>query len=316
VLSLPRQSVSETTMYSIVLDIIKTCRPHQWVKNLFVLAPLFFAGQLFIPTKVLMGVIGALIFSLLSSAVYFINDTLDREDDARHQNKKHRPIAAGRISVKLAIGCAMLLCIGSLFAAFITNIQFGYVCTSYFIINIAYSVILKQLFLVDIIIIAVGFLIRVYAGSSVSRVPVSPWILSCTFFLALFLALGKRVSEVRSRSSESKASSRRKLENYTEVWTIPAMWSLLGVIITLYTVYCVHPTQRSLYTTEILSERHLSALSTVPFVVFGLGRFLYIALSSSSAESPTERILKDKISILNNILWILLSSIRYLPSIP
>src|SRR5262245_8412683 len=171
-------------------------RPRQWAKNVFVFAALVFAGRLTDTESLARVGLAFVIFCLLSSAVYLINDVRDREADRLHPTKRHRPIAAGEISPQLAVAVAVVLAIGSLSAAFTLERGFGQVAAGYFVLNLAYSFGLKRVVILDVMIVATGFLLRALAGALVIDVAISRWLVMCTGLLALFLGFVKRRQEV------------------------------------------------------------------------------------------------------------------------
>jgi len=269
-------------------------RPKQWTKNLFVFAGLVFSRHAFDPPMLLKVTAAFIIFCLLSSSIYLINDLADIEKDRQHPKKRKRPLAAGKISVAGARIYAMALAVLSTGCAFILSPPTGYLAVLYFFIMLLYSFILKHIIILDVFTIAAGFVIRVVAGTEVIKVYLSPWVIMCTAFLALFMALGKRRNEMQLLGSAA-GSHRISLDDYS----LPLVDQMISVVTasTIVTYF--------LYTFR--AGQNLSSMLTVPFVLFGLFRYLYLVYSENSGGSPEEIILHDKPLQADIILWILTS---------
>lgn len=285
---------------------VRALRPHQWSKNLFVLAALAFAygdrragagpdaDDL---TRTLLAVAA---FCLGSSAIYLVNDIMDVESDRMHPTKRRRPIAAGEISVPAAIAMSVGCAAGALaFAWFAGAGELGVVgiVGAYMTLNLAYSVKLKQVLLVDAFCIATGFLFRVQGGGLAAGAVVSHWLLLCTLFLALFLALNKRRAEI-ALLGDDRASHRAILREYTPGFLDQIVSVLAACTILCYAMYTVDEE-----TTAKFGEDNL-LLWTVPFVVFGVGRYLYIVDAHRGGGSPTKILLGgDRPFLVNGLLW-------------
>jgi len=277
----------------------RTCgelaRPRQWVKNLFVLLPPLFAGDLPHFEKY-PAVLGAFLsFCLLSSAVYAFNDVLDADEDRRHPEKKSRPVASGRMAGRHALLLSALLLGASSLLAWAASGQLLEILSLYAAINAAYSFKLKRAAFVDVMCIAAGFVLRMLAGAAVSSVPPSSWILLTTFFLALFLAFAKRRAELTALRGHSP-QAREVLQEYT-----PAMLDQILTALMAMTILCY-----SLYTTSDYTLRRFgteSLIFTVPFVVYGLFRYFQQVQVAARGESPTEILLADRPTLVNIILW-------------
>lgn len=277
-----------------VAGLIRTMRPHQWVKNLFVLAPLVFAKELFAWHMVLRSVIGFASFSLLASAVYILNDLMDVEADRAHPVKKSRPIASGAVSEDMAKGAFVSLVIGSLAAAFFLNLQFFVCVTAYLVLNLLYSVRLKRIAYVDMLCIALGFELRVLSGTFAAQVPASTYLLVVTFLLASFLGMGKRMHELSQ--SEGAHKQRASLKSYDKKTLTILLYVTAFATTGTYAAYTFDPVTRASFHTAYLPI-------TTLFTLFGVLRFLHLVRGRPHAESPTEEMLRDKPFLLNLLLW-------------
>ena len=267
--------------------LIKTIRPHQWVKNVFVAAPLVFSRHLTEPAYVVRTAVAVLVFSLLSGAVYAFNDVHDVEADRAHPKKKHRPIAAGHLSERSALIAAALLATIALAGALALSWKLAVVAAIYGSQNIAYSLKLKHVAFVDVGLIALGFILRVMAGAFAIAVPASVWLLICTALLATFLGLGKRGHELAwAERTVGTGQTRAALSGYSLPSLRIAMYILAVATCAAYAAYTMDAHTMAMFGTERL------VLST-PFVALGVGRFLQLALWRPKDESPTEAMLKD-----------------------
>ncbi len=278
-----------------VAHVVRAMRPHQWVKNLFVLAPLVFAKQALVLGHFMGAALAFAVFSVLSGCVYILNDIVDVENDRLHPSKRHRPIAAGRLPIAAARTARAILLMGSAVAsvAFLP-MSFAALGLSYFALNVAYSFALKHVPFVDVACIATGFLIRIIAGAFAINVPITVWILICTFWLALFLALGKRKHEIL-QAGHKKSEQRRVLARYR----------LAHVRVTM--LACAALTAVSYVSFTILGEetgfKPSQLVWTIPCVLFGLFRFHQLTERVGDGRSPTDLMLSDKPFIANLVLW-------------
>jgi 4-hydroxybenzoate polyprenyltransferase len=269
----------------LIKSIIKEMRVLQWIKNLFVVIPLVFDRQLFHPVPFLRISAGFILFSLVSSSVYFINDILDIEADRKHPKKRFRPIAAGKISLPLARGIAIFLVVSSCIAAFFLSPIFAIILLLYFLINLAYSTRLKHVPVVDVMIIAAGFLLRVVGGSSLIIVErFSPWLYIVTTLLALFFGLGKRLGELATLQNVSNGQ-RKVLDGYS----IPFLDQLITIVsattLVSYSFYT--------FSAPNLPENHAMML-TIPFVLFAIFRYIYLMQIKNEGGAPDEVVMKDR----------------------
>ncbi|MDB4960987.1 MAG: UbiA prenyltransferase [Myxococcales bacterium] len=267
--------------------LIKTIRPHQWVKNVFVAAPLVFAQDLTHPDKVVRTVIAVLAFCFLSGAVYAFNDVRDVEQDRVHPKKKLRPIPAGALSERTAMISAAVLAVVALTACAILSWKLALIAAAYLVQNVAYSVRLKHIAFVDVGVIASGFLLRVLAGAAAIDVRASPWLLVCTALLAVFLGLGKRAHELAwATRSGSDEATRASLAGYRLPVVRTAMLFLAVITCAAYVAYTLDPHTIAFFQTDAL-------VFSAPFVALGILRFLMLALWRPKDDSPTEAMLKD-----------------------
>jgi 4-hydroxybenzoate polyprenyltransferase len=278
-------------------------RPHQWIKNLFVLAPLVFSHSLLEPTLLGRALLGAFLFCMISSVVYIMNDVFDIEKDKAHPSKRNRPIAAGVLPIKTASVSALVIGIVALGVSWSLNLKFGLVVTSYMVLNALYSWKLKNIPFVDVFIIALGFLFRMLAGAFVIEVFISEWLFACTFLLALYLGLGKRKHEVLQAGSDG-AKQRRVLDYYKLEHLNYSLLCVAGMTVAVYTAYCLsvslpsqpfHP-QRSPFESKWMP-------ATIPFAVVGIFRFYTLIGKRESAESPTDRMISDIPFLANLLVW-------------
>lgn len=270
-----------------VAALLKTLRPHQWVKNLFVAAALVFSRHLFEPAYVVRTALAVLAFCALSGAVYAFNDVRDVVADRAHPTKRHRPIASGALSERAALLWAALLAGGALAGCLVLHWQLAAYAAAYLVQNIFYSVKLKEVAFLDITLIASGFLLRVLAGAAAIQVPISPWLLICTPLLALFLACGKRAHELAWADQTGRAgTTRAALAGYDLRILRVAMLVLAAVTCTAYVAYTLDGRTVHFFGTDRL-------VYSAPFVLLAFIRFLMLALWRPTADSPTEAMLKD-----------------------
>jgi decaprenyl-phosphate phosphoribosyltransferase len=276
--------------------LLQSLRPHQWVKNFFVVAPLLFSKNLADPKLLVLSGIAFVLFSLLSGSVYLVNDIFDIEKDKLHPRKRYRPIPSGRLPMMAARSAAALLIVISLGASLALDLSFFAAAASYLIINLAYSLALKHIPLVDVFSIASGFLLRVLAGSYAIKVFPSFWLLVCTFVLACFLGFGKRAHELAAAVDLDKAKEQRPvLGKYRLSHLIVILWILAAATCGVYVLYTLSPHTQSFFGTDRL-------LYTSPFAAIGVIRFLWL-VSRHADESPTDAMLRDVLFMVNLCGW-------------
>ncbi len=280
-----------------ILVLLSALRPKQWIKNGFVLAALLFSRHLFDLAYVWRSVSAAIIFCLLSGAVYLINDIFDRENDRLHPEKRNRPIASGQLSVTAALITALILTSVSVAAAFSLDTRFGAVSAAYCILNLAYSIALKHIVILDVMIIASGFLLRAVGGAFAIDVSISSWFILCTMLLSLFLGFVKRRQEI-SLLEGSAGDHRKILDEYTPAFLDQAIGIVTAGSFVTYALYTMSPEVAAKLGTE-----HLNF--TVPFVIYGLLRYLFLVYTRGEGGNPASTLLGDRPMLINGGLWLL-----------
>ena len=275
--------------------LLVSLRPEQWTKNLFVFAGLIFGGRLLDRQEALLAVAAFVIFCALSGAVYLINDVADRDADRRHPLKRTRPIASGELSVRTALGAATLLGAGGLAAAFLIGPDFGSIATAYLALLLAYSMMLKHVVIIDVLTIAVGFVLRAVAGAVVVLVPIGPWLLVCTTLLALFMALSKRRHEL-VLLGDGAIEHRRILEEYSPYLLDQMIAVVTASTLIAYSVYAISPETAARLGTPRLGL-------TIPFVLYGIFRYLYLVHQKRGGGSPAAMLLTDRLLLACVALW-------------
>jgi decaprenyl-phosphate phosphoribosyltransferase len=278
--------------------VVRTVRPHQWVKNVFVLAPIVFAKEIFDALLLERATAAFFVFCLLAGAVYAMNDLADIEADRRHPVKRFRPIASGRVPVPIARGLAAVLVVGALGWAYSLRPEFALVAAVYFAQNVAYSFKLKHVAYLDVGFIAAGFVLRVMGGGYATRTPVSNYLLVCTALLALFLGFGKRRHELSAAAGKASLQ-RAALEQYSERGLDLAL-AITGIAtVVTYLIYTLDPHTQAVFRTEHLWP-------SAVFVLLGVGRFLQLVKSRPKSESPTQEMLRDGPFVAIVLLWAIL----------
>jgi decaprenyl-phosphate phosphoribosyltransferase len=274
-----------------VAAILKSSRPHQWIKNLFVAAPLVFSRRIDDVQAVLFTAVAVAGFCLISSSVYLINDIVDVDKDRAHPLKRFRPIASGALPIRTAKLVALIFGAAGLLLTLSRGALPAEIAAAYLVQNLAYSFYLKHIPFVDVAILAMGFLLRVLAGAAAIPVAPSLWLLVCTLLLASFLGFGKRAHELRT--SAARGGTQRKVLDRYNASALRVLIYLLAVLTTLaYAGYT-----QSHHALTFFGTRRL--VLTVPFVAFGVFRFIWITQRKSDAESPTDSMLRDAPFMIN-----------------
>ena len=278
------------------LEHIKLLRPKDWAKNLFLLLPVFFSGELFYWNKYPALIGGMIAFSCIASSIYIINDYRDIEDDRKHYEKSKRPLASGAVSKTAAvIICFVLIVMGFTIAHFIRD-KFVFVLGIYFLLNLGYSFGLKNIPILDIFIVAVGFVLRVKAGAVIIYVGLSEWLTIMVFLLALFMAIGKRRDDVLLKLS-SGTDMRKSIKGYNLELLNVLTALVCAVIVVSYFMYTMSP--------EVLHRMGTYRLYyTCLFVLAGIMRYLQIIFVQASSGSPTKILYRDRFIQASIILWI------------
>ncbi|PIS22283.1 decaprenyl-phosphate phosphoribosyltransferase [candidate division WWE3 bacterium CG08_land_8_20_14_0_20_41_10] len=300
-------------MLNIIYQLIRTARPRQWLKNFAVFAPITFAGLLLEPKNFELAVRAFLVFCALSSATYFMNDIVDADKDKLHPIKRNRPIPSGKLSEKLAVMTSILLAtVGLIYAYKQVGSYFTAICMLYLVMQVCYSFYFRHVIILDSLIVAAGFIIRVFAGGVASYSSVSSWLLLTTIGLSLLLAFGKRRSEktilVQHQTSQSQPETRATLRHYPD--------SLLDSMISTSASFCLITYALFTFQTsphEVTSDfvKYLPSILgnpkwlmvTIPVVIYGVARYLYVMYEKGDAESPERVLLSDKPLLVTVLLW-------------
>jgi 4-hydroxybenzoate polyprenyltransferase len=277
-----------------ISGLLLSLRPEQWTKNLIVFAALIFGQRLFDPAAAGRSVAAFFVFCALSGVVYLLNDVSDREADRQHPLKRHRPIAAGEVSPSSALIVAAVIAVGALGAAFWLSPAFGWIAVAYLALFVAYTRVLKHVVILDVLTIAIGFVIRAAAGAAAIAVPMSHWLLVCTILLALFLGLSKRRHELTLLAG-SASGHRRILEEYNPYLLDQMIGVVTASTLVAYIIYCTSPE-----TTDKFGTANL--VLTTPFPIYGIFRYLYL-VHQRGAGSPSEVLLTDRPLVACIALW-------------
>lgn len=280
-----------------LMDYIQMLRPQQWVKNLFVFSPLFFAGQLTERRKLLPLLLGMLAFNCIASGIYVLNDYRDIDVDRLHPEKCKRPFASGAIPTSHAfLLIAVCLSLGFVLALMV-QITFVFLIGLYVVLNLGYSFGLKHVPILDLLIISIGFVLRVLSGGVIAHIPVSQWLIVMIFLLSLFLGLAKRRDDLLIRDA-SRINVRQVIQHYNHDFLNAAIIMVSGIIIVAYLMYTLSP-----QVMERMGSQHL--YYTGIFVIVGIMRYLQLIYVDNDTGSPTEVLYKDRFIQLTILLWIL-----------
>ena len=281
---------------------VEALRPHQWVKNLLVMAPLAFTpkGLVYELSSWISVLFAFASFCLAASSIYLLNDIVDREEDARHPKKRLRPIASGRLPVRaakaqLAVVLAAAFLLGALVPATKVGLPFATWPAAYLALNLAYSFWLKRLVVIDCMCIALGFQLRVQAGAAAIDVAASHWLLLCTFFFSLFLAFCKRYEEL-SRQGEASGRTRATMEDYTASFLNMMIGPLAALSILSYSLYTVSPETIATHGSDRL-------MFTVPIVTYGVFRYLFLVYRRSEGGDPAQLLFRDTPLVIAGVLY-------------
>jgi decaprenyl-phosphate phosphoribosyltransferase len=282
-----------------VLVYLRLCRPHQWTKNAFVAAALFFTPAAMTLANAGRVALGIVAFSLLASATYIVNDLVDRAADRQHPTKRTRPLASGTARVDVALGLALVLLAGGAALGLWLGPPFLWWLAGYLVLTLAYSLVLKRLSIVDVMAIAIGFVLRLEAGAALIAAAPSVWILLCTFLLALFLAIAKRRDDIVGLLDTTHRAS---LAGYSKAFLDIAMAVVLAALMVFY----------ALYTTDAAVMQRLGSdqlYLSVPIVLAGCLRYLQMTLVEERSGAPTELFWRDPFLLLSVAAWALLMAL-------
>ncbi len=285
---------SWTARARVVVGIVLSMRPRQWIKNLVVFAALLFARKLTDPGLLLRSTIAFMLFCATSGAVYIVNDLFDADRDRKHPTKSRRPIASRALGVVPALTAVALLLTGSLMQGFLLNTVFGAVLLIYVALNFVYSLWLKDVVIIDVMVIASGFVLRALGGAVAINVPISTWLILCTILLSLFLAFCKRRQELAIL--EEAHEHRAILREYSVEFLDQMISVVTASTVVAYMFYTVSPEVEMK-----LGTQHLYL--TVPFVLYGIFRYLYLVHKKGAGGSPTQALLTDRPLLACVGLW-------------
>lgn len=280
-----------------MVEYLRLLRPRQWLKNVFVFAGLIFSRSFLYPISILNSIYAFTIFSLLSSSGYILNDIIDYREDIAHPSKSSRPIAAGKIKRMPAAMVAMLLLILSLFAAYAVDPNFFYVCLAYTVLAALYSAAIKHVLILDILFVAFGYVLRAIAGAVVIHVEISSWLLLCTLLIALFLATAKRRTEI-VLLGEGATGHRKILAAYSLPLLNQMICAVAAACIVAYCLYTLASETVAKFGTKNL-------IFTVPFVIYGLFRYLYIMYEKVQTDIPEKVLFSDLPLQICLVTWVL-----------
>ena len=277
------------------IALLESMRPRQWTKNLFVFPAIVFAQRLWDKGAVDVTLAAFIIFCFLSSSVYIVNDIADAEQDRQHPTKRNRPIASGRLPVGVALAFSMLLAAFSIALAFNINRQFVLYASLYLGLNLLYSFSLKHIVILDVLMVAIFFVLRAVAGAAAINAEISHWLLICTFVLALFIAMSKRRHEL-VLLEENASAHRTSLTEYSPYLLDQMIAVVTASTVMGYTLYTVDQETVAKFGTD-----HL--IYTVPFVVFGIFRYLYLIHQKGEGGDPDRIVVSDRPFLINFLLW-------------
>lgn len=275
---------------------IRLLRMHQWYKNLIIFTALFFTGNLLNLSLLLKTILGAVSLCLVSSSYYIINDVRDADEDRNHPEKKNRPIASGEVKVKNALALSTLLFVVSACLAYSLSKPFAVFMLALFLLNVAYTLRFRDVPFVDLHFIAFGFLLRAVSGAVLINVPASPWLIMTVFFLALFLAIGKRRADLSLLGGEENAVKYRGVYRVYSLRLLDMMLVLVSSVLLF---------SYSLYSFMVHSKGYM--MLTIPFASFMVFRYIYFALSSNEIARKTQYVFRDFQMVAALTLWVVLS---------
>ncbi len=285
------------TIARVIPPLVRALRPAQWAKNLFVFAPLVFAHRLNDLASLERALLAFVAFCAAASAVYLVNDIRDREEDRHHPRKRLRPIASGRLSAGAAAAAALLLAAAAAAIALSLGRLFTVFLAGYLALNLLYSWGLKHVVILDVMVVSLGFVLRVLGGAAAIPVEVSKWLLLCTTFVSLFLAFSKRRHELVLLPGTAN-SQRRVLQSYSAAFLDQMINVVTASTVVAYALYAVAPETIAKFGTDRL-------IYTLPMVLFGIFRYLYLIYQIPNDQNPTEGILRDGPFLINFAIWAL-----------
>jgi 4-hydroxybenzoate polyprenyltransferase len=281
------------------IDLFRLMRPHQWLKNGFVFIGLIFSHAWYDMTLVAQVILAALSFCLAASSIYIFNDISDREKDKIHPDKKHRPLAAGKVSSNIALILGLLLAGSSLGIGLASSAKVAVILLTYIVLNCLYSWILKQIVIIDVFCIASGFMLRILAGTVGVNIPPSKWLLFCGLTLTLFLGFTKRRAEMELLG-ENKVGHRKVFEHYSRTLLDKFISVTATMVILSYSLYTMSPETINVHGTDNL-------IYTVPFIIYGIFRYIYLLHICGGGNDPSRELVRDPHILATVIMWLLLT---------
>ncbi len=305
--------MAQASVFPVLLSLLRSMRPRQWVKNLLLFAGIVFSHNFSHWDLLGRSVAGFILFCLLSGSVYILNDLQDIEADRLHPVKRKRPIASGSVGPALARWFALVGVGVALVCGFLLSPAFGAVALLYFLLTLSYSFYLKHVAIVDILLLALGFVVRSVAGVFIIQVPggpvvqLTPWFIVCVLFLALFIAICKRRSELVNLGEAGEC--RNVLADYNVAFLDQIINISAGMAIISYALYLVTVVQY-----DPSGNRGLLMLSTLPFVIFGVFRYLLLVYKQNEGEAPDKLLFKDRALAVNVLIWLIIMILLHKPS--
>jgi len=290
-------ATTRTDSQGLCLALLESTRPRQWIKNLLLFAPLLFAQKLTDPPRVMRAGLAFTLFCVLSGVVYLFNDVLDRDRDRLHPLKAGRPIASGRLPLTVALAATLALSTLAITASFVLSLEFGAVSLAYVLLNLVYSLWLKDVVILDVMLVAFGFVLRALAGAIAINVAISPWLILCTILLSLFLAFCKRRQELEMLVEEA-GEHRAALRDYSTGFLDQMISIVTASTVVCYSFYTLTPEVE-----QKLGTRYLYL--TIPFVLYGIFRYLYLVHQKGQGGSPTAALITDRPLLVCVALWAL-----------
>lgn len=283
-----------------VVEALKLCRVKQWIKNSFVFAAIIFSGNLLNLKAIMLSIAAFILFSLTSSLIYIINDIVDVEEDRKHPKKRFRPIAKGTVSIKQAKFLAFLIFLVIAIFSSTFNINLCLILLTYFVINLLYSFKLKKVMILDVMTIALGFILRVLAGGVAIDVVISNWLIICTGLLSLYLGFGKRKNELLVLT-DNASEHRETLSQYTLEYLDRILLVILGLTVMTYILYTINGTE------------YKGMIFTIPFVLYGTFRYEHLIVNKGLGGSPEDIFMEDRPFLINILFWVVvcISSIYF-----
>ena len=295
-----------------VTNLISSLRPRQWLKNLVVFAAIFFSKELFYPEKFWPVLYTLIVFCAASSSMYLLNDIIDREHDKQHFSKKDRPIASGKISVSLATTISFILSALALTVSYQIQTYLFFIVLTYIVVQLLYSFLLKGVIILDVLAIAFSFMLRIFAGSIVVLTPLSSWLILTTMMLALLLAIGKRRSEFTLLNAQERGGFRKTLISYPPQLLDGLVLVMSAASLITYSLFTFNSPEAQVkeFFTQFLPSTLATPkllMVTIPIVIYGIFRYLYLVFEKGEGESPEKILVSDQPLLFSVVMWLLVA---------